>query len=103
MAKNITLNPTGVTAYSNLAPPPVYPEDRKTINGHLFDSSSSPLRRTVVCVDQVLMSIVDVTVSDAGTGAFTLRPPVANKCAIFYLPNAGDYRNSVILSDLMPI
>ena len=101
-AKDISLNPVaGVEPYLNLVS--IASGDRKTINGHLFDASNNPIQRTVVCVDQVSLAVVDTTTSNASTGAFTLRPPINNKCAVFYIPNVGDAKNSVILSDLAPI
>jgi len=102
MAKDISLNPiNAIEPYLNIVT--IAPGDRKTINGHLFDASNNPIQRTVICVDQVSMAVVDTTASNASTGAFTLRPPIANKCAVFYVPNVGDAKNSVILSDLTPI
>lgn len=102
LAKDISLNPiNGIEPYLDTVT--IAPGDRKTINGHLFDASNNPIQRTVMCVDQVSMAVVDVTASNALTGAFTLRPPIANKCAVFYVPNIGDAKNAVILSDLLPI
>lgn len=102
LAKDISLNPiNGIEPYLDTVT--IAPGDRKTINGHLFDASANPILRTVICVDQVSMAVVDVTASNALTGAFTLRPPIANPCAVFYIPNIGDAKNAVILSDLTPI
>ncbi len=103
LAKDISLNPVNASEpYLNLVT--IAPGDRKTINGFVFDQDgTTPLQRTVLCVDQVAQQVVDVTASNPSTGAFKLRPPILNKCSVVLVPNVGDSRNAVVLSNLTPI
>ena len=76
--------------------------DRKFFRGTVKNAAGSGIQRNVLCVDQVSLVVVDTTVS-ATDGTFTVRPLTNNPVAVFFIPEGGDAKNGVILTDLTPV
>lgn len=72
------------------------------VSGTVKDGSNTGLARTVVAVDRDTNVIYDSTVSNASTGAFTLRVPNVT-VYVMCLPLVGDNVNAEVYDKITPL
>lgn len=77
------------------------PSDRttwKTVSGTVYDSTSTPVARTVRAIRRSTGELLAETVSDASTGAYSLRVPDTSEVQVLCLDDsAGALENDLVL------
>lgn len=77
------------------------PSDRtawKTVSGTVYDSTGTPVARTVRAVRRSTGELLAETVSDASTGAYSLRVPDTSEVQVLCLDDsAGVLENDLVL------
>lgn len=72
--------------------------DRPSVSGIVYDDTGSPAARTVRLIDRATGQFLGETVSDAGTGAYSIGTPSVSEAHVVFLDDAGGttYNDKII-------
>lgn len=72
--------------------------DRPSVSGIVYDDTGTPAARTVRLIDRATGQFLGETVSDAGTGAYSIGTPSVSEAQVVFLDDAGGttYNDKII-------
>jgi hypothetical protein len=82
-----------------------YYPNTKELRGFVQNGAGTGIARTVIAISQLNHQVLGSTVSNASTGAFTLRLECSKdtKVTVIAIPADGDMRNVVAYRDIVPV
>jgi hypothetical protein len=82
-----------------------YFADYKELRGVVQASNGTGISRKVIALSQITHRVLGSTISDPGTGAFTLKLETSDEAevTVIALPDDADQKNSVSFRDITPV